>query len=196
VKSVQYAEQGGMLRSAKQNPSKVNLSKLLIEAAMDFQGHADEKSVQIAVDDAASDSLGEVHIDRDHLGMALTNVVFNAVKYAFPRTTITIRPELADQQLRISVTDNGIEIKFSERESIFSKDVRTELARRFCQSGLGIGLFVTRELMRGMGGDALVVGSSPTGHEYKGFREFRTTIALTLPQSVLLKSGGIRQWHL
>ena len=192
VKSVQYAEKGGMLRPAMQNFSSVNLSKLLIEAAIDFQGYADEKSVRIEVDRSASDSLGEVLIGREHLGMALMNVLFNAVKYSFPGTIITIRPDLANQQLRILVTDHGIEIEPSERESIFRKHMRTGRAKAFSQSGLGIGLFVTSELMRGMGGDAVVVESCPTGRVYEQFHEHRTTIALKLPQSVVLKSGGTK----
>jgi signal transduction histidine kinase len=190
VKSVQFAVQEGTLHSEKHNPSNVNLSKLLIEIGMDFRGYAEDKSVRVDTETAFSDSLGEILIDRDGLAMALTNVVYNAVKYAFPGTTVTIRSELANQQLRILVIDDGIEIKPSERESIFRKHVRTGLAKKFSQSGLGIGLFVTRELMRGMGGDVVVVDSSPTGGAYKQFFEHRTTIALKLPKSVVFKSGG------
>lgn len=190
VESVQFAEQGGMLSSAKQNLSNVNLSKLLIEIGMNYRGYAEDKYVRIDIDTAISDSIGEILIDRDHLAVALTNVVYNAVKYAFPKTTVMIGAELANQELRILVIDNGIEIKFSERESIFSKHVRTALAKNFVQSGLGIGLFVTRELMRSMGGDAAVVESNPTIRMYKQFHEYRTTIALTLPQSTVLRLGG------
>jgi signal transduction histidine kinase len=194
VKLVQYAGQEGFLRSVKHNPSMVNLSKLLIETAMDFRGYAyayaDDKSVNISVDTVVSDSLGEILVDRENVAMTLTNVVYNAVKYAFPGTTVTICSEVANQQLRILVIDNGIEIKHSEKESIFRKGVRTELAKKFSQSGLGIGLFVARELMRSMEGDAIVVESSPTGRAYKQFHEHHTTIALILPQSVVLKSGG------
>jgi signal transduction histidine kinase/ligand-binding sensor protein len=192
VKSVQFAVQDGTLRSEKQNPSCVDLSKLLIEIGMDFQGYAEDRFVRINVDTDVSDSLDEVLIDRDQVGMALTNVVYNAVRYAFPGTAITIRSELANQQLHILVIDDGIEIRPSERESIFRKHVRTELAKRFSLSGLGIGLFVARELMRGLGGDAVVVDSMPGSRTYKQFLEHRTTIALILPQSVLLKSGGTR----
>jgi signal transduction histidine kinase/ligand-binding sensor protein len=190
VKSVQYAGQEGILSTEKHYPYKLNLSKFLIENAKDFQGYAEEKYVRIEVDRTVSDFLGEVLIDRDHFVMALTNVLFNAVKYAFPGTTVTIRSEVANQLLRILVIDDGIEIKPSERESVFDRHKRTGLAKSFSQSGLGIGLFVTRALMRRMGGDAAVIESSPTGGAYKQFFEHRTTIALTLPQSVLLRSGG------
>jgi signal transduction histidine kinase/ligand-binding sensor protein len=193
AKLVQYAAQEGSLRSIEQHPSNVNLSKLLIETAIEYQGYGEDKFVRIMVDTAVSDSLGEVLIDRDHFALALTNVVFNAVKYAFPETTVTIRPEMANQLLRILVIDNGIEIKPSERESIFSKGVRTELAQDFSASGLGIGLYVTRELMRGMGGDAVVVDSSPTGRVHNEFREYSTTIALQIPQPMDLNSGGTNE---
>jgi signal transduction histidine kinase/ligand-binding sensor protein len=190
VKSVQYAGHEGIPRSANEEPFNVNLSKLLIETSIDLQGYAEERTVRIEVDTAVSDSLGEVLIDREDVEMALTNVVYNAVKYAFPGTTVKISSEVANRLLRILVTDHGIGIEPSERESVFSKHKRTEQAKSFSQSGLGIGLFVTRELMRSMGGDAVVVESSPTGRTYKQFCEHRTTIALTLPRSVVLKSGG------
>jgi signal transduction histidine kinase/ligand-binding sensor protein len=194
VKLIQYAGKEGFLRSIEHHLYSVNLSKFLIENAMELQGFtsAEGKSVQIKVDTGVSDSLGEVLIDRENVAMALTNVVYNAVKYAFPGTTVTIRPEVTIRKLSILVIDDGLEIKPSEREAIFSKYVRTELAMEFSQSGLGIGLFVTRELMRSMGGDAVVVDSIHTGGAYKHFREHRTTIALILPQSVVLRSGGIR----
>jgi signal transduction histidine kinase/ligand-binding sensor protein len=199
VKSVQYAEQGETLRSAKPEPTFVNLTKLLIETAIDFTGHAEDKFITIDVDKVASESFGELLIVRDHLEMALTNVVYNAVKYAFPGTPekwsqVTIRPELANQQLRILVIDNGIEIKPSERDVIFERHERTELAKKFSLAGLGIGLFVTRALMRRMGGNAEVIESSPIpeGRVYKQFHEHRTAIALTLPQSVVLKLGGTK----
>ncbi len=190
VKSVQYAVHEDMLHSTRQNPSNLSLSKLLIDTAMDFQGYAEEKSVHIEVDTKVSDSLGAILIDREQLAVALTNVIFNAVRYAFPGTTVTIRSKAANQQLSILVTNDGIEIEPSERESIFQKGMRTRRAMEFSQSGLGIGLFVTRELMRGMGGDAVVIDSSPTGGDYRQFHESRTTVALTLPLSVVLKSGG------
>jgi signal transduction histidine kinase/ligand-binding sensor protein len=192
VRAVQYAGIEGLLHSAGQIPSYINLSKFLIENAMVFQGYAEDKSVSIEVDTSVSDSLNDVFIDSDHLAMALTNVLFNAVKYAFPRTTVAIRSEVKKQRLNIMVTDYGIEIKPSEREIIFCRRKRTELAQKFSQSGLGIGLYVTRELMRSMDGDAVVVDSRPIGGIYKQFHEHCTIIALTLPQSVVLKSGGTK----
>jgi signal transduction histidine kinase len=111
---------------------------------------------------------------------------------SFPESAITIRTErdLANASLHLCVTNYGISIKDSERESVFAKGLRTPLARKFATSGLGIGLFVTRELMKRMGGTAYVEESVPTGGRYKRFDEFRTTIVLTLPDSVLLGRGG------
>jgi signal transduction histidine kinase/ligand-binding sensor protein len=192
VKCVQYSEKEGTLRSAKQEPSNVNLSKFLIESAMVFQGYAEDKDVRIEVDTAVSDTLGEVRIDRDHLAMALTNVLFNAVKYSFRGTTVTVRVEVQDEGLSILITDDGIQIKKTEREIIFDRRKRTDLAKRFMQSGLGIGLYVTRALMRNMGGDAAVVDSIPTSRLYKDFREHQTTMSLSLPKSVVSNQGGTK----
>jgi len=41
-----------------------------------------------------------------------------------------------------------------------------------------------------MGGDAVVVESNPTIRMFKQFHEYRTIIALILPQTIILKSGG------
>ena len=85
AKLVQYAAQEGLLHSSRHEPTNINLSKLLIETAIEYQGYGEDKSVHIDVDTDASDSLGEILVDRDNLAMALTNVVYNAVKYAFFR---------------------------------------------------------------------------------------------------------------
>lgn len=190
VKCVQYAERDGPLQTAKPDPSSVNLSKFLIESAMVFQGYAEDKDVRIEVDTKISDGLDEIQIDRDHVSMALTNVLFNAVKYAFRGTIVTIRSDVENMRLAILVTNDGIQIKPSEREEIFSRRLRTDLAKRFAQSGLGIGLYVTRAIMRNMGGEASVIDSIPTSRAYKQFRECRTTISLSLPTSIVSNQGG------
>jgi signal transduction histidine kinase len=190
VKSVQYAGRDGIFRAAKHELSSVDLTQFLIESVMVFQCNAEDKSCRVEVDRTGSDPMGHVSIERDFVSMALTNVLFNAVKYSFPGRVVTVRAQQREHHLSIMVTNDGIEIKPSEKEVIFEKRVRTQLARRFSTSGLGIGLFVTREIMRGMNGDAVVIGSHPVEGAYKDFSEFHTTIALILPQASDLKSGG------
>jgi signal transduction histidine kinase len=189
VKCVQYAAgQKGMLEALRYVPTPQDLTKLLIEGAIDLQGYSEAQHVRIEVDRPSSDALGSVMIDKEHVGMALSNVLFNAVKYSFPGTRITVRAErdLVSQSILILVTNCGVAIHESEKEFVFSKGARTRLAKSFSQSGLGIGLFVTRELLRKMGGGAYVRESSVTGGRYKQFDEYRTTITLALPQTVLL----------
>lgn len=126
-------------------------------------------------------TIDEIYVDKDRLEMVLTNVLFNAVKYSFPATQVDVWAERDSKKgVVVYLTNFGIELPSDKWEQVFARDYRTPTARLYSQGGLGIGLFVTRELMKLMGGEVYIVESTPTGRSYKGYPEHRNTFALVL----------------
>jgi signal transduction histidine kinase len=82
----------------------------------------------------------------------------NAAKYA--GGPITVRVEDADGFVRLSVTDSGPGLTLAEQERIFEKFYRAGPQLTRPSGGTGLGLYISRELVRRMGG-RLAVRSQP-----------------------------------
>ena len=91
--------------------------------------------------------------DTARLRQVLTNLVVNAAKFAPRDTPIRINARSVDGSVVIEVEDEGPGIPEDKREVVFEKFKRLERGG----SGIGLGLFISRALMRSMGGDLTVV---------------------------------------
>ncbi len=85
--------------------------------------------------------------DAPRLDQVLVNLLSNAVKYA-PAAPITLRAAAAGSTLRLTVEDGGPGVPEAMREEIFGRYVRASSEG----SGLGLGLFICREIVAAHGG--------------------------------------------
>jgi len=99
------------------------------------------------------DSQSVVTADRDHLEQVLNNLVTNAIKYSPSGGAITIdvRPE-DDGGVRLSVTDEGIGIPEKELDAIFGLFYRSPDRAARDAAGMGLGLYISREIVVRHGG--------------------------------------------
>jgi PAS domain S-box-containing protein len=88
--------------------------------------------------------------DRDRLQQVLVNLLDNAVKYG--EEPITVRVDGTARAVRISVVDYGPGITAAEQQRIFEKFYRADPQLTRAPSGTGLGLYISRELVRRMGG--------------------------------------------
>jgi PAS domain S-box-containing protein len=93
-----------------------------------------------------------VAADPDGLRQVLVNLVENAVKYSPNGGLVELELEPEDGRVRFTVRDRGLGIPASEQERIFEKFFRLDpnLARGV--GGTGLGLYISREIVRRMGG--------------------------------------------
>jgi signal transduction histidine kinase len=113
--------------------------------------------VEIDVDLPAG--LGAASADPDRIQQVMMNLLDNAVKYG--RSPVRVRVESADGHVRISVADSGPGIAADDQERIFEKFYRSDPQHTRAPGGTGLGLYISRELVRRMGGRLDV--SSPPG---------------------------------
>jgi signal transduction histidine kinase len=107
----------------------------------------------------------------------LSNLVGNALKYA-PLSTIHIEVEEAPEHLMIRVSDSGPGIPREHLERIFDRFER--LDHNHVQAGTGLGLYISRQLARSMGGQLTVESEVARG----------ATFTLDLPAEVHLVAVG------
>jgi PAS domain S-box-containing protein len=96
------------------------------------------------------------HADPDKIEQVLTNLVENAVRHT-PAGTITVAGETGDQQVRISVSDEGEGIPPEQRAKVFGKFYRRE-QQAGSPSGTGLGLYISKRLVEAHHGRIWVEG--------------------------------------
>jgi PAS domain S-box-containing protein len=89
--------------------------------------------------------------DSKKLNHVLANLLTNAVKYSDPMTPITIMGMRLGDDIRISVKDQGIGISKKDQDDIFSQFYRTGAGKEKAK-GMGLGLFICRQIMLSHGG--------------------------------------------
>lgn len=114
---------------------------------------------QISITAQAPDGL-VVAVDRQRMRQVMVNLVGNAIKFTGPGGAVRIiaRPE-ADR-VRFDVHDNGVGIPADRLKEIFEPFVQVDDALTRTASGAGLGLAISRDLARAMGGE-LTVQSEP-----------------------------------
>ena len=118
---------------------------------------ADRKNIEMSV---ASAFEGTLLGDRELLEYALYNLLTNAVKYSPPDTTVHVYSELAGNELRLAVQDQGIGMDAKEIKSVFQKFYRTKRAEASGETGTGIGLSIVEQIVFRHGG-RIEVTSTP-----------------------------------
>ena len=135
------------------------------------------KAKQIGIHVSAAKDLS-VKANRDLLNMILGNLVTNAIKYSPESSRIDISAHLADEQVHISVTDQGMGIEQNDFEQVFEEFYRTRSAREIERDGTGLGLSIVQKAIGLLGGSLAL--NSEVGHG--------TTFHIRIP--IKAQSGG------
>ncbi|HUQ83015.1 MAG TPA: ATP-binding protein [Gemmatimonadaceae bacterium] len=112
-----------------------------------------------------------VHADRDKVEQILVNLMTNAIKFTEPDGRITLECAGNGSTVRVTVRDTGRGIPEDKLSAIFDPFVQVARSAGAPSEGVGLGLAISRDLSRAMGGD--LVAESQVG---KG-----STFILTLP---------------
>jgi PAS domain S-box-containing protein len=122
---------------------------------------------------AIPSGLPTVWADPDRTRQVLINLIDNGVKFTPRDGTITVQVQVADDHdfLRVSVADAGCGISPENRERVFDRLFQISGAVNSSRRGLGLGLFISKELVSLQGGRIWV--ESEIGHG--------ATFSFTLP---------------
>ncbi|MFV9506660.1 MAG: MASE1 domain-containing protein [Oscillochloridaceae bacterium umkhey_bin13] len=100
--------------------------------------------------------------DALRLGQLFQNLLYNAVKYSPAGGPITLSLHLADAMAWVEVRDHGIGIPANELPQLFGRFFRASNTTSYHISGMGIGLFVAREIVARHGG-TINASNNPEG---------------------------------
>ncbi len=107
-----------------------------------------------------------VMADRDYLEQVLENLIGNAIKYSPDggRITITLRPQ--EGHVLLSVRDQGMGIPRDEQAMVFDLFYRSRSATAQQTGGMGLGLYISREIVRRHGGRIWVESAPGKGSTF------------------------------
>lgn len=104
--------------------------------------------------------------DKYRVYQVLTNLLTNAVKYSPSESTIYIEIQKKKDYVQISVKDKGIGISKSHQEKIFEKLYQVSDPNEKSFPGLGMGLYISREIVLRHGGEMWVESKKGKGSKF------------------------------
>ncbi len=129
---------------------QVDVPRFVQEIVDSFEETARQKNINMKTD-LAKITLS-MELDPEKIGMALNNLIKNALTFTNPGGHVLIRADRIRSGVRISVSDNGIGVPARDIKKLFERfyQVESHLTRR--HGGLGLGLSIARDMIELHGG--------------------------------------------
>jgi PAS domain S-box-containing protein len=130
-----------------------SLVKVTSEVLSTCHTNAAAKNINLRADCAAN--LPLVWVDPARVRQILTNLIDNGVKFTPDSGTISVKAKFFCEDhdfVCVSVSDSGCGISAENREIIFDRLAQVQGSSEVSRSGLGLGLFISRELVSRHGG--------------------------------------------
>ena len=89
-----------------------------------------------------------IEIDTDKMTQVIDNILNNAIKYSPDGGKITVTMKTTDDQMILSISDQGLGIPKQDLPRIFDRFYRVDRARSRAQGGTGLGLAITKEIVK------------------------------------------------
>jgi len=144
-------------------------------------GTLDATGVVLVVDLAPE--LPSLCVDSRQIERALINIVENAIKFSAQGGTVTLSAAQYDEEVRVSVRDEGIGIPSDEQHQLFNRFFRASTANEL--EGTGLGLAVVKAIVERHGGSVRVVSDRNQG----------TVVTVSLPVAAENSPTGAEVGH-
>jgi CheY-like chemotaxis protein/CHASE3 domain sensor protein len=160
-------------------PETVMVARILDDLSRTFQPVAQNKSLGFRIE-LATGAPTKIETDAQRVGQILKNLVSNALKFTEAGEVAVRAFSGTNRTLCFDVTDTGIGISDHQREIIFDAFRQADGSTHRKYGGTGLGLTISRDLARLLGGDISVASTPGTG----------STFTLTLPLAYQANPGA------
>lgn len=151
---------------------EIALGNLITEVASEIGPFAQEKNIRLEVK-GKEEVL--VRGDETLLGIAIYNLIENAIYYNRPAGKVEVSLSKADQQARVTIKDTGIGISPDDLPYVFDRFFRIDRSRTRNKGGAGLGLAIVAHIVQLHGGRITVESLPDAG----------STFMIDLPQLVI-----------
>jgi len=147
-----------------------NLTTIL-ERLVELKGlQAQDKDLNLFIEIAPELAALRLHGDADHLSQILSHLISNAIKFT-SSGSVTVRAQAAEEDtanvlLRFEVEDTGIGISTDVQKRLFTAFEQADGTMTRKHGGIGLGLALSKRLVRAMGGNIGVVSTEGQGSTF------------------------------
>ena len=128
-------------------PHAVKLNELVSQATETLAPLAAQEGVALSA--ALPAQIPDVDVDPDRMVQVLSNLIGNAIKYTPRDGSVRVSAEADEDVVRITISDTGVGIAEDELPRVFDRFWQSKRTNR---SGAGLGLAITRGIVRAHGG--------------------------------------------
>jgi hypothetical protein len=107
-----------------------------------------------------------VYGDRERIGQVISNLITNAIKYSPQADKIIISTSLKDDEVELRVQDFGIGISKDKLAKVFEQFYRVSGDMQHTFPGLGLGLYISSEIIKREGGRIWVTSEVGKGSTF------------------------------
>lgn len=130
-----------------------------------FQGRCDQNGISLTLNYEKEVCI--VNADRTKIEQVIYNLIDNAIKFSKPEGYIRITlTELNNDKLSVSIKDNGIGVAKSEQKNIWERFYKVDNSRGKDKGGHGIGLAITKEIIKAHGQQINLISTEGVGSEF------------------------------
>jgi signal transduction histidine kinase len=142
------------------NPKEFPTQNLAEEVCEITKIQAQAKTVHVYCDIQGN---ATVRVDRDRLLQVLGNLIDNAIKFTPEGGAVTVKSEVADQEVRFSVSDTGPGVPESDRHRVFEPYWQAPATAHL---GAGLGLSIAKQIVEQHGGKIWVESGEDRGSRF------------------------------
>jgi signal transduction histidine kinase len=137
------------LKKLKEPLQEIELCRLLINLADDFQPLAWDRDIKILVHKDHFDNAPPVLVMKPLISQVFSNIIENAVKYSDQETEIVIEGKYvkSTDSVYVSVQNHGISLDPDHAKRVFDRGFRSPEAERKYPAGTGFGLYIARRIV-------------------------------------------------
>lgn len=144
--------------------SKFDITKMLKQSAMTFEGKCSQKNLRIRLIFAENEMM--VYADRGKIQQVVHNLIDNAIKFSHTDSTIEVTVMEQREKILVSVKDHGIGIPKESISKVWERFYKTDLSRGKDKKGTGLGLSITKQIIAAHNENIKVVSTEGVGTEF------------------------------
>lgn len=144
-------------------PVQAPLAPMLAEAVAQLAPKAEEKGIALTLQPTQE----EARFDPKWTAEAVCNLLDNGIKYTPAGGRVTVAVRAYELFCRVDVTDTGVGLSEEEQAKVFQRFYRGRDARE--EEGVGIGLYLVRQIVTGQGGYVKVTSRPGEGSTFSLF---------------------------